>query len=406
LAFEERIGRQVDIREAIVNFIPEYSAYLINRLEIGKDGKTAYERTKGKKATVLGLEFGEKVLYKVKKEAKMAKARSRWEHAIFVGVRRRSGEVWLSADGKVFRARSVRRIPVGERWGEDCVRWVTRVPWNRYKDCGDADGDVPQGVPAAESRSQPSAVSEPVIVTVRGRVPREFYIRKEDGEKHGYTRGCGGCSSWFKGLARQPHSEACRGRFREILKEDARVKNAETRKSEFDNKIKEQMKRKVDYGEEGGEEAKKSRAGDVEMQGGSEQVGGSSSSGGGVKRKPEDDDIEEERMDRKIEAVEAEEFEEEEVRKWVCEIKEKLEDVEEEAEVDEQEWERNDGELDPEEIAAARSEEIGFMEERKIWSLKTVVECWKVTGKPPVSVRWVDVMKADGARSRLVARDF
>ena len=28
------------------------------------------------------------------------------------------------------------------------------------------------------------------------------------------------------------------------------------------------------------------------------------------------------------------------------------------------------------------------------------------TGKAPVSVRWVDVQKAEGVRSRLVARDF
>ena len=84
---------------------------MMNRMEIGKDGKTAYERIKGKKATVLGVEFGEKLLYKVKDGAKMAKARGRWEYAIFVGVRRRSGEVWLAADGKVFNARSLRRIP-------------------------------------------------------------------------------------------------------------------------------------------------------------------------------------------------------------------------------------------------------------------------------------------------------
>ena len=132
LAFEGRIGRRLDVQEKIVMFMPEYAAYLINRLEVGKDGKTSYERTKGKKATLLGIEFGEKLLYKVKKDAKLAKARERWEYAIFVGIKRRSGEVWLAADGKIFSARSVRRIPVLERWCEDCVKWVTRVPWNRY----------------------------------------------------------------------------------------------------------------------------------------------------------------------------------------------------------------------------------------------------------------------------------
>ena len=47
---------------------------------------------------MLGIEFGEKLLYKVKKDAKMPKAREIWEYGIFVGVKRRSGEVWLAAD--------------------------------------------------------------------------------------------------------------------------------------------------------------------------------------------------------------------------------------------------------------------------------------------------------------------
>ena len=66
-------------------------AYILNRLEVGKDGNTAYERARGKKATVRGLEFGQKVLWRRKKGDKMAKLRSRWTYAISVGIRRRSG---------------------------------------------------------------------------------------------------------------------------------------------------------------------------------------------------------------------------------------------------------------------------------------------------------------------------
>ena len=85
MALEENIGRQIDPEEAVVTFIPEYWAYVLNRLEVGKDGKTAYERTRGKKATVVGLEFGEKILWRKKKANKMAKLRSRWAYGIFVG---------------------------------------------------------------------------------------------------------------------------------------------------------------------------------------------------------------------------------------------------------------------------------------------------------------------------------
>ena len=57
-----------------------------------------------------------------------------------------------------------------------------------------------------------------VFIETREKPPREFYIRKADADKHGYTRGCGGCSSWSRGLARQPHTEVCRNRFEDIFK--------------------------------------------------------------------------------------------------------------------------------------------------------------------------------------------
>ncbi len=103
LGLEERLGVKLDPKWPVVTFIPEYAAYLLNRMEVGKDGKTAYERSKGKMATVFGIEFGEKLLYKVKVTDKMAKIEARWEPGFFVGVRRESGEVWASVRGKVFR---------------------------------------------------------------------------------------------------------------------------------------------------------------------------------------------------------------------------------------------------------------------------------------------------------------
>ena len=37
LALEERIGKVLSPNEPVVQFIPEYAAYLMNRLEIGAD---------------------------------------------------------------------------------------------------------------------------------------------------------------------------------------------------------------------------------------------------------------------------------------------------------------------------------------------------------------------------------
>ena len=96
LGLEERLGRGTDACEKIVAFMPEYAAYLTNRLQRGNDGKVAYERIKGKSPTILGVEFGETLLYKVPKGPKMEKIKARWEPGIFVGVKRRSNELMIS----------------------------------------------------------------------------------------------------------------------------------------------------------------------------------------------------------------------------------------------------------------------------------------------------------------------
>ena len=63
-----------------------------------------------------------------------------------------------------------------------------------------------------------------------------------------------------------------------------------------------------------------------------------------------------------------------------------------------------------EEIKAARREELQFMQSRNLWTVVPKRECLRLTGKQPVSVRWVDTNKGregpTDVRSRLVARDF
>jgi hypothetical protein len=67
----------------------------------------------------------------------------------------------------------------------------------------------------------------------------------------------------------------------------------------------------------------------------------------------------------------------------------------------------NGGFLKLEDVRKGRAEEIGFMKNRRIWSEVQEEECWRVTGKAPVGVKWVDTKKGEGdIRCRLVARDF
>ena len=79
IGFQEKLGRELDAKERIAAFIPEYAAYLLNHLLVGEDGKVPVERNRGKKRQIVGLEFGEKLLYHKKNGGKKAKMESRWE---------------------------------------------------------------------------------------------------------------------------------------------------------------------------------------------------------------------------------------------------------------------------------------------------------------------------------------
>jgi hypothetical protein len=141
LASEERIGEEISPTEPVAQFIPEFAAYVTNRMEVGKDGMTAIERIKRKRSNVPGLEFGKKVLWKIPMKKKLAKMKQRWAYGIFLGVK--SGEIWTASEnGEVRKVRAVRRIPFEERWGGDSRRWVKHVPWNRYKGDEYQDGEM------------------------------------------------------------------------------------------------------------------------------------------------------------------------------------------------------------------------------------------------------------------------
>ena len=66
--------------------------------------------------------------------------------------------------------------------------------------------------------------------------------------------------------------------------------------------------------------------------------------------------------------------------------------------------------LDPKLVREARQKELDFFEAKKVWQKRAFEEARRRTGKPPITVRWVDVNKGDDVnpniRSRLVARQI
>ena len=117
---------------------------LLNRLEVSFDGKTSYERVKAKPAQVIG-----EMLWKFPVQGldqKMEKINARWGYGLFLGMKSMSGEL-IVADQEtksIKYTRSVRRVPLRDRWSSDNLQWVRTVPWNKGNGDKEADGDMPE----------------------------------------------------------------------------------------------------------------------------------------------------------------------------------------------------------------------------------------------------------------------
>ena len=67
--------------------------------------------------------------------------------------------------------------------------------------------------------------------------------------------------------------------------------------------------------------------------------------------------------------------------------------------------------LDPEAVRRAREDELAEVDKHGVWEKVPIAQCWEITGKKPIGVRWVDTDKGAGTgkqniRCRLVAKEI
>ena len=114
----------------VMTWMVESAACLLNRFEVGRDGRTAYERCKGKPARTSGIEFGELILWRKKREGShLGKLTSLWNEGVCLGIKSRSGEVVVGDKNGVWKTRTIQRRPREDRWqGESNMAMVVGVP--------------------------------------------------------------------------------------------------------------------------------------------------------------------------------------------------------------------------------------------------------------------------------------
>jgi len=95
----------------------------------GEDGRTAYERRKGRKFKKVLPEFGECFRYLKPESVGIDKADSRWDNGVFAGLRIESGEIFVVTSKGVIKVRTFARKPEEERFEAKLLEEGKGVPW-------------------------------------------------------------------------------------------------------------------------------------------------------------------------------------------------------------------------------------------------------------------------------------
>ena len=336
----------------------------------------------------------------------------------------KSNELIIGNGKGIWKTRSVQRKPIGERWDPKTLELVKHPPWRTSDDDPNVDGEVPDITRMIMTPRQKEEAKEEVIV------PRRMYLKKEDFERHGYTRDCLGCKALLMGARAVGHSAACRMWMEKQLEGTERSERARDKEFKFYEQVleREDRKRGRDQDREDKEEGGRKMAVEEPAAG---QPAGSHASASGIseeerkrtfdghrqeeakvrrtekdeaKRKRKHDDVsedEETRQDPKAMVGELEVHQEVDCEGWTFDPNDDFESFADEKE---------GLDLDPKLVEAAEREELEYMEDLGVGEVVDEGECERMIGRSPVTTKWVRVNKGTSEkpmiRARLVARDF
>ena len=440
-ALDARLGSDIRGTSNILPWMVEYGSLLINRYLVGKDGKTAYERQRGKTSKMLGFEFGEMVHFRrIPTQNRLGKLDSLWQKGVFIGYRAQSGEYMVGSSDGAYKTRTIRRLPESQRWDKNEIEGLPWTPWKIKKasEAGNAEeADKAHHDPFLDIEVDKSISMPAPPRTAEDAIPRRVYITRATLSRYGMTEGCMGCTTSAIGGSGVAHSEQCRSRIEREMRKDPgqreRVKEALCKRKEFIMKHAKKLPVTMDADEEKTDEEMDNRE-DTEIR------SSSSSPAPSTKRKAQED------LEAGAKAAKKEtEGEPMEVMYCMCDnhmeanvVEDLQDDMNEYKEhgcmeeplwswadaTEEEEREREDSKhertafydeltgriLKYEKVIAARMDEIKALNDMGVWEVVPLSECSRRTQKKPIRGRWVDVNKGDDDvevyRSRYVAMEL
>ena len=218
LAVERACKIDLDVHSPAFAWLVLHSADVLTKCTVGRDGRTPYERLKGKRYHGLMVPFGSMVHVKIPGKPQGGIMATRWLPGVWLGKKWSSDEhVAALANGKVVRARDVRPFPDGELYDPQFVLGVAGTPQNPSAIAG--VDDVIREIPRVPMSRPEGPVTNPVA--------RKAILHKRYFDKAGYSQGCPKCRSMLRGEDSSKsagHTEACRKRIEEWMRNDSQLR--------------------------------------------------------------------------------------------------------------------------------------------------------------------------------------
>ena len=127
---EDQAKMVVSGNEVAVQWLVRWAAMLVSRYLVGKDGRTGYERRRGRKCTIPCVPFGEVVWYREVRQNKyqVGKLSTEMKEGIWLGHATQTNEILIGTEEGVIRVYDVKRKEEGPRWEADKIRNMKGTP--------------------------------------------------------------------------------------------------------------------------------------------------------------------------------------------------------------------------------------------------------------------------------------
>ena len=143
VATEQSCNVKIEPESPILLWLIEYASAVLNRHEIGRDGRTPYQRLRGKEFKMKLPCFGESVFYKPIKNpgTRVNKLDPKFQEGVYLGVREGTNEMLIGTPAGVGRSSDIRRKPPSQRFDGAALLAVRGTP--DIPNPGSDPGDVP-----------------------------------------------------------------------------------------------------------------------------------------------------------------------------------------------------------------------------------------------------------------------